>query len=115
MKLNQLEWIDDDNVCQCGTLSTNSTMSIRCHENYKVGVEGHGFALVTHENLHLSQWLQKHFTQHYMKPSSPHNARSKESGSPNDTKVVYKCDATPPKTKKPNFALPIWGTAKLNL
>lgn len=32
-----------------------------------------------------------------------------------DTKVVYKCNATPPKTKKPNFALPISGTAKLNL
>jgi hypothetical protein len=73
-----------------------------------MGVEGHGSALVTHENLHLSHnIIQSH--------SSPHQARSEKSGSPYDTKVIYKCNRTPPKTKKPNFALPIWGTAKLNL
>jgi len=107
MKLNQLEWIDDNNVCQYGTPSTNSTMSIRCHENYKVGVEGHESALMTHEKMQSSH--------HHTCTLPTMHAHSEESGSPYDTKVVYKCNAIPPKTKKPNFALPISGTAKLNL
>jgi hypothetical protein len=30
------------------------------------GVEGYEFVLVTHENPHLLQWLQKHFAQHHV-------------------------------------------------
>lgn len=45
----------------------------------------------------------------------PHHVLNKESGSLYDTKVVYKCNVTPPKTKNPDFALLISGTAKLNL
>jgi hypothetical protein len=67
-------------------------------------------------------WKLASFTQQYTKPSSPppyayspNQAHGEESGSPYDTEVIYKCNGTPPKTKKPNFALPISGTAKLNL
>jgi hypothetical protein len=83
-------------------------MSTQCYENYKVRVERHESAFVTHENLHLSHNI---IWSHPL----PHHAGSQESGSPYDTKIVYKCNATPPKTKKPNYALPILGTAKLNL
>jgi hypothetical protein len=85
MKQNQLEWIDDDNVCQCGTPSTNSTMSIRCHENYKVGVERHESALMTHEKMQSSH--------HHTCTVPTMHAHSEESGSPYDTIQRLSTDA----------------------
>jgi hypothetical protein len=46
------------------------------------GVEGHGFVFIRHEISHLSQWLQKHLTQHHAKPSSPHRVHNEEGASP---------------------------------
>jgi hypothetical protein len=37
------------------------------------GVEGHGSTFTKHEIMHLSQWRQKHLTQHHARPSSPHH------------------------------------------
>jgi hypothetical protein len=118
MKLNQLKWIDDDNVCQCDTPLTNSTMSTRCHENYKVGVEGHGSALMTHENLHLSHNnIQSHPlpiicvlspTRHIVKKVDPHMIQ----------RLSTNAMGHPQKQKSLTWlflALPISGTAKLNL
>jgi hypothetical protein len=47
----------------------------------KQGVEGHRFILAKHEILHLSQWPQKHFTQHVWL-SFPHHVCNKEGESP---------------------------------
>jgi hypothetical protein len=48
-----------------------------------------------YEISHLLQWPQKHFTQHHVKPSSPHHAHNEKGGFPYDQKVGYKCNVTP--------------------
>ncbi len=66
---------------------TDSTMLTQQCKDYNAkivgpGVEGHGFAFAKYEISHLLQWPQKHFTQHHVKPSSPHRAHNEKGGFP---------------------------------
>jgi hypothetical protein len=122
MKLNQLEWIDDDDVANVVHHQLIAKCQLNVTKTTRWGWKDMGLLSWHMKTLHFSQWFWKHFTQHYTKPSTPHHTRtlpnhahSEESASPICTKVVNKCNVTPPKTKKPNFALPILGIAKLNL
>jgi len=47
---------------------------------------------VQHENLHLSQWMQRYFTQHHGTPSFFHHEHNEEGGSLWSVKVGHRCN-----------------------
>jgi hypothetical protein len=79
MKPNQLKW---GWRWQCLLVFKHHWLITQCQfDGMKaVGqrVKGHGSTFGRHEISHLSQWSQKYFAQHHVRPSSPHHAHNKK-------------------------------------
>ncbi len=54
----------------------------------------HGFILIKHKILHLSQWMQKHSEWHHGMQSSPHHGRNGGGESPWGIMTKHKCNVS---------------------